>query len=259
MKIFINKYQKKLQENDKHILEWVSNNLLYSFILIFILIIIIVASIFIITSLLYNEKEILDPNEIGHTIGGIIGPIIAFFSAFLVYIAFKEQKKANEIQLKIIEDEKINNLSEKQYGIALSKYNRILHLYDNLMFYDEGEIFKSSYAIFELTNRILNKKIDTYSPKFKALCLDIINVDFGMTVLFEYLHESENIDNYLKKNLFNEMNKYKTPFKMLKQSLVVYLEKNPNDENCKLLYFSFSQSEISFNKYEKLFDIKHEK
>lgn len=46
---------------------------------------------------------------IGDTIGGITAPIIGFLSAILVYLAFKAQIKANEIQMKAIEKQTKDN------------------------------------------------------------------------------------------------------------------------------------------------------
>ncbi|MCC6584702.1 MAG: hypothetical protein IT271_13445 [Chitinophagales bacterium] len=89
------KEKNKIKLEDK-ITNWVSTNLFYSFMILVLIIFIIILSVFGITALIYKDKTILNPNEIGDTIGGLTAPIIGLFSAFLVYIAFKEQVKANK-------------------------------------------------------------------------------------------------------------------------------------------------------------------
>lgn len=96
MNIFKNKLQEKLQSKNDSIIDWLSNNLLYSFILIVMTVVIILVLVFSITALIYQKKEVLNPNEIGDAIGGMTAPIVGLFSAFLVYIAFRAQIKANE-------------------------------------------------------------------------------------------------------------------------------------------------------------------
>lgn len=96
MNIFKNKLQEKLKSKNDSIIDWLSNNLLYSFILIVITVVIILVLVFSITALIYQKKEILNPNEIGDAIGGMAAPIIGLFSTFLVYIAFRAQIDANK-------------------------------------------------------------------------------------------------------------------------------------------------------------------
>lgn len=87
--------QKNKISLDDKIINWVSANLFCSFSILVLIIFIILLSVFGITALIYKDKTILNPNEIGDAIGGMTAPIIGLFSAFLVYIAFREQVKAN--------------------------------------------------------------------------------------------------------------------------------------------------------------------
>lgn len=85
----------KISLDDK-IIKWISKNLFYSFLILLSIIIIVLLIVFFITAFFYKDKTILNPNEIGDAIGGLTAPIIGLFSAFLVYIAFRAQIKANE-------------------------------------------------------------------------------------------------------------------------------------------------------------------
>ncbi len=89
--------QDELSLNDK-IVNFISNNIVWVF-LVFILIVIILPRLFIGTSKI-GFLDNLKPNEMGDAIGGMTAPIIGLFSAFLVYLAFREQKKANDELIK---------------------------------------------------------------------------------------------------------------------------------------------------------------
>ena len=77
------------------------------------------------------ESLVFDQNTgvIGDTIGGITAPFINFFGAILVYLALKEQIKANDlIQKQFDIQNKLKNeelLFEKTYDILT---NLILHI-----------------------------------------------------------------------------------------------------------------------------------
>ncbi len=62
--------------------------------------------------------------QIGDTIGGITAPIINLLGAFLVYLSFEAQVRANKIQSKALEDEKKErhreSMFDKQYKQLLS-------------------------------------------------------------------------------------------------------------------------------------------
>lgn len=96
------KVDKKISINDK-IVDIVSNNIVWVF-LVFILIVIILPRLFIGTAKI-GIFDNFKPNEIGDAIGGMTAPIIGSFSAFLVYIAFREQVIAN----KILKEENTHN------------------------------------------------------------------------------------------------------------------------------------------------------
>ncbi|MEQ9423539.1 MAG: hypothetical protein RJQ09_03910 [Cyclobacteriaceae bacterium] len=50
----------------------------------------------------YSWYDFTETGQIGDTIGGITAPFIGLISAFLIYKAFEEQRKANEYQITLI-------------------------------------------------------------------------------------------------------------------------------------------------------------
>lgn len=70
--------------------------------------------------------------SIGDTIGGITAPIINLFAAFLVYLAFREQVKANEIQVTSLNNEKKQRRTESSFNVALAELNWCSKEYDEI-------------------------------------------------------------------------------------------------------------------------------
>jgi hypothetical protein len=152
----------KISINDK-IVNFVSNNIVWVF-LGFTLIVIIIPNLFARLSIfpfIKSNGNGLTPNEIGDAIGGMTAPIIGLFSAFLVYIAFREQIKANE-ELKEFNKRQVgfNELSE----ISLLEKN-LEEDFDNLnfTFFDkdiskEQYFYKGRQAINQINNFLLNYK-----------------------------------------------------------------------------------------------------
>ncbi|WP_258100280.1 hypothetical protein [Marinoscillum pacificum] len=54
---------------------------------------------------IFKVLDLSGKGEIGDVIGGLTAPVINIVAAYLVYLAFKEQKKANDTQLEAIDQE----------------------------------------------------------------------------------------------------------------------------------------------------------
>lgn len=102
-----NKLKKFLLDSNDVVIKFVSNYIVWIF-LLFICIVIIFPRLFVGSSKI-GFLDNLKPNEIGDAIGGMTAPIIGLFSAFLVYIAFRAQIKANE---------KLEDFNKKQIQIT---------------------------------------------------------------------------------------------------------------------------------------------
>lgn len=91
------------------------------------------------------------PNEIGDMIGGIVGPFIGLISAALVYLALREQIKANSIIINQIEVEKRSKIE--------SENKNHIHLYlgkiENFLNAFEFKFSTKTYKANEATTEIL--------------------------------------------------------------------------------------------------------
>lgn len=66
-----------------------------------------------------------DSNEIGDTLGGILGPFIGLISAFLVYLALREQIKANTLIQRQFEIEKLEKVEQAVLDGSLRNLSEI--------------------------------------------------------------------------------------------------------------------------------------
>jgi hypothetical protein len=97
--------------NDK-IVDFVSDNIVWVF-LFFIVVVIVLPRLFILVSPI-GYFDNLKPDELGNAIGGMTAPIVGLISAFLIYVAFSAQVKANKELIKLSERDshikELNNL-----------------------------------------------------------------------------------------------------------------------------------------------------
>ena len=75
----------------------------------------------VVTKLSWISLNVNKPNEIGDTIGGILGPIVGFLGVVVTFLAFWMQYKANEKQFKKFdeqdEDTKVERFENKFYEL----------------------------------------------------------------------------------------------------------------------------------------------
>ncbi len=95
-----------------------------------------------------------ESNEIGDTIGGILGPFIGFISACLVYLALREQVKANRLIGVQFLDEKKEKFEKVIYEEVLSEINSIISNFEK---FDGNSIILESYERALSQEEILNK------------------------------------------------------------------------------------------------------
>ncbi|MCE5223253.1 hypothetical protein LLG10_03575 [bacterium] len=63
--------------------------------------------------------------EIGDTIGGLTAPVIGVIGAALVFLSFMEQWKANRIQWTVMQENKLEEIKEKNFAIIWEQYKEI--------------------------------------------------------------------------------------------------------------------------------------
>ena len=131
----------------------------------------------VISPFLFTRSGYIDfthTGNIGDTIGGITAPFINILNAFLIYITFKEQQKANNtLQLEI----DITNDREKERLLNIKK----LIIFD-LEFIIKPELnkLKSEIEEFVLTAdpmkiNIFNNHVDLNDSRFKSITF----IDYG--------------------------------------------------------------------------------
>lgn len=81
---------------------------------------------------LWPYLDFSETGSIGDTIGGITAPIINLFAAFLVYLAFREQVKANDIQVEALDEERKVRKIESSFNTTLTELNWCSVEYDQL-------------------------------------------------------------------------------------------------------------------------------
>lgn len=137
-----------------------TNKWLFVLLLVFILILLIPS---LLTS--FSVLDFTETGQIGDTIGGITAPFIGFLSAYLVYKAFEEQRRANNYQLNLIKAQ----LHDREFSIFFK-------LLEDLRSYcREGKsIGKSSTVKFELfIEYIVTDRISIEEPSYINQLLDI--------------------------------------------------------------------------------------
>lgn len=146
-------------------------------------------------SAIFNGWDFSQTGQIGDTIGGITAPVINLLGAFLVYIAFQEQLRANSIQVEALQEEKERNTYDRIFNNYISLYESLKSHLENLEFIvqkiphyrsdglltSEGHIvYRGLNAINEFVIRIENSenhRLENYQV-------------YGMLLSFQFLLKS---------------------------------------------------------------------
>jgi hypothetical protein len=92
--------------------------------LVFGLLFICIASIWLFTrNVIIDDFKLTQTGQIGDTIGGITSPLINIVGSILVYLSFKEQFRANQIQATALKNEISRNRLKSNAEIILNLYN----------------------------------------------------------------------------------------------------------------------------------------
>ncbi|CAM1339267.1 hypothetical protein [Tenacibaculum aestuarii] len=184
------------------------------------LIILIIGGLLIFSSLyvftrpaIFEEWNFTETGQIGDTIGGITAPVINLIGAFLVYISFQEQIKANRIQMDALNEEKERNSNDRKFNNYHSLYDSIKSHLDNLEFIVQPKpilgsdnslstpnhiIFKGLNALNEYVLRIENSS-HYYGEKYEV---------FGIFLSFQFILKSLiELDGVIELNIDKEEDK----------------------------------------------------
>ena len=121
------------------------------FLLIIGFCLVVFSSVLLFTRPAYWEIfDLTQTGQIGDTIGGITAPIINIIGAILIYISFKAQIKANEVQYSLFNEELENQKFDRNFQVTLDLFQTLKEDYRNLS-YDN---FDSQSAINAYVNDI---------------------------------------------------------------------------------------------------------
>ncbi len=67
----------------------------------------------------FQSLDFSETGQIGDTIGGIVGPLLNFTGLILVYLSFRQQFEANEIQRSGLNEQVATSNNIKQFGSGL--------------------------------------------------------------------------------------------------------------------------------------------
>jgi hypothetical protein len=155
-----------------------------------------------------------ESGTMGDTIGGLTAPVFSLIASILVFISFKEQYKANQLQKQALDQEIKRTNSINEYNQIVDLINEIKIEVDSLSFhYDpllgmqEGKdyygidtIANLNKTVFEITTR---KYIESFWDEL-VLSLNLINFTINKIDSYQYKKEEQQV---LKIKFYNFLKK----------------------------------------------------
>lgn len=191
--------------------------------IIILLIVIILFIPYLFTRSVFSDFNFSETGQIGDTLGGITSPFINGLSAILVFIAFKEQKRSNDILVSEINSQKIKDENE---------YIKI----KNLILYDMEFRIKPSlnYLISEIPKSI--EEIENKNITYYKDYVDLNDFVFKSNNINSYLHIFNKKESDFSKilNIYNRINF------IYKHTPLQISYKYPRDKNS-LVYIGYSK------------------
>ena len=209
-----------------------------------------------------------ESGEIGDTIGGITAPILSLFAAYLVYISFEEQRKANQHLSKESSFTYINSLFktvvekfDKDFGSEkLSLPDTITNISKSISSLEEYRDIKKikSLLIRDETNLSLRSEIiqiQSLHLSLKRLIAKVEKHIFNFLVIsHEVLNNKTSISQPLKSNFCREISEYISLFEEI-DFLREYTNRKALPKN--MSQVSFLRVKNFYNKLEELAKINH--
>jgi hypothetical protein len=114
-----------------------------------------------------------DSGTIGDAIGGITAPFIGLFGALLVYYSFKEQVKANRLQLTATTEQAAQASRDRDLDIIFGLYGELRTSLDRIVI--EGDV-KGAMALRSIGVRLHRSPVATINSQ-EALLLEAFMID----------------------------------------------------------------------------------
>lgn len=174
-------------------------------------------------------------SDIGNTLGGITAPFISSIAAILVFIAFKEQVKANNLikeqQYFIYIQEQIHRLEDDFLNITEIVFGIERDINDSHKFYQDTVGFENFPITISITDEYINKAL--YSTTIFQQTFDLINnlehnksfLNKKLSTLYNFMYK----DKYrILRFELNEIKKFKIESRILILELLSGLENLEN-------------------------------
>lgn len=127
----------------------------YTAIIVVILLILIFCSPYLFTQFNFVNWDLEETNKIGGTLGGIMGPFIAIIAAYLTFIAFWVQYKANKKQRKDIRLERFENKFYELLRLHKENVNEVRKINKDGVVKEGRQLFNTMYREFELCHKLI--------------------------------------------------------------------------------------------------------
>jgi hypothetical protein len=159
---------------------------------------ILIISPFIITGFSYFKwANFTNTGQIGDTIGGITGPIINLISAILIYLSFRQQLLANEIQIELINSERSKDISRSERELLILHYNEIKDSINSLKYqavHIQSGNFQNTFHGTEALETFMKEisGISNYDSHEFWISINVILIE--VEAYIDFLKRSESID-----------------------------------------------------------------
>ncbi len=136
-----------------------------------VIIVVLFSLVFLFTRpAIFPFLSLTDTGEIGDTIGGITSPVINLIAAYLVYVSFLAQVKANKKQLEIstkqfetLEKEILESSRDRNYEVVLNLFKDLKEDYFSLKTLD-GKLI-GEVALKTCIDYYINHTLDIHRPE----------------------------------------------------------------------------------------------
>ena len=129
----VNELKAAIRGYEEHRRGWLSRN---ANLIFFIAALCTICSPIILTQFtLFPQIDFSQTGPIGDTIGGITAPVINLFAALLVFLAFREQVKANDLQIRELRTDRSNNKAQESFNIAIGEIDWIYSQYKDFHYF----------------------------------------------------------------------------------------------------------------------------
>jgi hypothetical protein len=153
---------------------------------------------FLLTGFSYFKwADFTSTGQIGDTIGGITAPIVNLISAILIYLSFRQQLLANEIQIDLINAEKNKDISRSERELLILHYNEIKGSINSLKYQathikasNTRNMFYGTEALETFMEEITS--IDNYDTHEFWFSINLILID--VETFIDFLNKSEFIE-----------------------------------------------------------------